>query len=807
MSERWRYWPHFVLRSTGFPYELLEQQRSPALGRALDALLDAEAALAAERERLLALFDHRQPLGQALGSDGTRVVFKALRAGRPVPDAGLPGSVVQELHAWNQKLSARESAHAEVLAALVSARADTRQALHRAVAREDLREAVFLSSREAWRRMEELRSVGQDEPRNRRVREKEMLAVSYLQRLCAKNDTISFFGPQVWGRIDETGAVPSLELRHGPDLVDRREVFYEHWGIESLAAALRADPEVLPHVTLELAPYLRFDGAQLCAPGKPPITLDPDVAAVLRLCDGQRSAGEVERLAGVDDALATVEALLDEAIVRDGLRVPTATAHPEDTLRQLVASLPAACSARGRWLERIDHLIALRDRFAGAPLSERVALAAEIEQAFVDVGGAAHRKAGQVMAGRDLFYEDCRRPVDLVLGPRLVERLRPLELLLSSQRWMVHEVARRHGARWRSAWQARAASGPVRFLDLVEDLGLLGKTAAREAEHAVAEDYRARWAEALEAPAGARRLDLTSDELARRLGDRFTVDGPPPYRYATLCAPDVQLAAASVDELRAGRFLVVLCENHVAWPGLTMGALAPFCPDRPALLALLAGDAPLLAHVTDHYETYHRAAMCPPAMEVLHEIETSRTPARVPPERRHRAADLVVLCDEQGQLQVTPEQGGVRLPLVEVAALNLSERVIRELPAGLLGGAHTPRVTVDGVVLQREQWSFAPAEVPAGEADAPHLLALRAWQKKHDVPDQVFVRIPEERKPFLVDFLAPLLVENFARLLRKASRVELTEMLPGPGELWLRDERGRYTSELRMTVEAHRGHA
>jgi len=31
-------------------------------------------------------------------------------------------------------------------------------------------------------------------------------------------------------------------------------------------------------------------------------------------------------------------------------------------------------------------------------------------------------------------------------------------------------------------------------------------------------------------------------------------------------------------------------------------------------------------------------------------------------------------------------------------------------------------------------------------------------------------------------------------------RMELTEMLPGPGDCWLEDEAGRHTSELRLVA-------
>jgi hypothetical protein len=75
------------------------------------------------------------------------------------------------------------------------------------------------------------------------------------------------------------------------------------------------------------------------------------------------------------------------------------------------------------------------------------------------------------------------------------------------------------------------------------------------------------------------------------------------------------------------------------------------------------------------------------------------------------------------------------------------------------------------------------------------------------VPRHVFVRTPLERKPFYVDFAAPLLVENLARIVRRARKadattpVDIVEMLPGPEQLWLAGPAGRrHTCEFRVVA-------
>ena len=71
-----------------------------------------------------------------------------------------------------------------------------------------------------------------------RARQREEVVASYWQRYCAKNDTIGFFGPLAWGRFSSEG--PALAVRSGA-LVARRDVHFEAWAVQALAAAVDPD--------------------------------------------------------------------------------------------------------------------------------------------------------------------------------------------------------------------------------------------------------------------------------------------------------------------------------------------------------------------------------------------------------------------------------------------------------------------------------------------------------------------------------------------------------------------------------------
>ena len=76
--------------------------------------------------------------------------------------------------------------------------------------------------------------------RNSRSRERERHLLLYLQRIAAKNDTFSEFGPSAWGKIGKP--VSQIALKAEPGIA-KREAFLERWVAHALAAAINGDPE------------------------------------------------------------------------------------------------------------------------------------------------------------------------------------------------------------------------------------------------------------------------------------------------------------------------------------------------------------------------------------------------------------------------------------------------------------------------------------------------------------------------------------------------------------------------------------
>jgi hypothetical protein len=121
-----------------------------------------------------------------------------------------------------------------------------------------------------------------------------------------------------------------------------------------------------------------------------------------------------------------------------------------------------------------------------------------------------------------------------------------------------------------------------------------------------------------------------------------------------------------------------------------------------------------------------------------------------------------------------------------------------------------PRVRFGRIVLFRRRWRFdarRSLRVGARGLDAVQFVEVARWRERHGLPRHVFVHSTVDPKPFYVDLESPLFVEQMLRAFPGAEGstlvpLHVTEMLPSPDELWVRDSAGRYASEFLV----HLGH-
>jgi hypothetical protein len=180
------------------------------------------------------------------------------------------------------------------------------------------------------------------------------------------------------------------------------------------------------------------------------------------------------------------------------------------------------------------------------------------------------------------------------------------------------------------------------------------------------------------------------------------------------------------------------------------------------------------------------------------------------PKSRAIPISTLVVEDSSDGLIVRTLDNRLRFDLVEAFAETLTGLVINFfnlMPAK----QHTPRVTIDRVVVCRETRRFSPAELGFAyeKEEAARFLAARSWMRQQGLPRFMFVKSPIERKPFYVDLDSPIYLNVLAKIIRRAkekqdaanSLIAFMEMLPSHDQAWLTDVDGNhYTSELRLVA-------
>lgn len=828
-GSEWSLWRCACLRGAGFPASRALALADVDAAAAADELIDAEAALLAARDRTVA----------ALRVDGAEasVVSRVRRARKRVERSKLPdpadveGMAGPEIEALALAITRVESARAAAGAAFEESQARASRTLRDLAEDSRFREAV------TWQNAPVVKTAfdgltrtdeGDKNPRSKERQRQELIA-SYLFRYATKNDTIGFFGPVGWVRFDESEE--RMVVRPGPTLLARRETYFEQWGIDVLATHLSQREDVLPWVAPHRYGFVRLDGSVAHNPltGKQQLSRAQEL--VLRACDGRATANELAtqltsahpgELADAGAVRDVLKELVAKKLVAWSLEFRT-TWRPENELRARLERIGDA-GVREECLAALGELEAARARIAtsAGDATKLAAAIAELDAAFERITAKpATRNAGLTYASRALVFEDCRRDLDCMVGSKLLGEIGPaLALVLASARYVTFEAGKAYEAKFRELYAGmaqRSGSAAVPFSDFWFRVQRFFHGTKDRPVDVVAEAAREKWASILKVSPDQRRLEYRSEELAQLVADAF----PAPHAgwsTAREHSPDLMIGADGPEALARGDYFAVLGEIHVARNTLDSQVFSAQHPDidelstavgrdipGPRVFILPSKDSPRSATVRGT-----RAMRTPNDYELEAGFDTSA----LPPPYALRLGDLL-LEDVDGRLVVRTADDAVRIDLLElVGSTTLGDVVVNalELEPKM---AHSPRVTIDRLVILRETWRCTPAELTfaAASTDAERFLGARRWARANGMPRFVFVRSSLEVKPMYVDFASPVAVSLLAKVVRRAQEhvsggatLKLCEMLPTLEDSWLPDADGhRYTSEIRVVaVDASR---
>jgi len=789
---RWRLVPHFLLRRAGFPFSVVEALAAPGASEAAREVARAQAEAATLRRSMLGTLFPAEV--RAAASRGDRRALRVLsrwrkrvghnRAERG-PQEGWPGPLGEAWVAWREARGRESAARARLEARLEPELLASRKTLRALFREPQVREALFLLSPDLLETME--RALDRDAVAESSAAERalERRLYAFAQRLGAKNETTSFFGPLTYGRVEAGMEAWRFGAEQENGVVER-EAFLAFWAAAALGKAASMEPAIRRALPVCRLPVSSVAPGRVRGPDGKSVVLEPTTAAVLAEVDDTRTVPALADRKGLSlqDAELEVRKLERLGLVRRLLEPSSTASRP---LEDMLAQLPQVPESE-RWRKVGDDFQELLRRFARGALPERRAVLKEAEALFTRVTTVpARRAAGQTYADRTVLYEDCLGDMQPVGMPareatRLEEALAPVLRLGAAYGMLRHRALRTLAAEVLAGLKQ-----PVTFLEFAAALD------GRLVSGGFAE---------LDAPPRAfvaafgELVARTSDGRVARLSPEALAALAPEGSTARFASPDVMLATAADGSTR-----FVLGEVHpyvFAW-----GSQGHFAPDRERYFATFRqdlspwGGPERLAMVLRRRR--HKGLVSDTFPGTFIEV-TGRSGAEA--RRRVAIADLQVVPGANG-----PELLGPHGPLTLYTGeddhphLRVFAPPQVEMPPVRLG-EHTPRIEVGDCVFQRERW-----DLPAGGLESlvgartPARLAVEVAtaRVRLGLPRYLFALSPSEPKPVCLDLEVPFAHQHLQRLL-SFGKLGLSEMMPAPGELWLRRRAGAHTSELRLAM-------
>jgi hypothetical protein len=821
---QWTIWRWVGLRSAGFPIDQLLGLAAPQWAAAADRFLAAESAALAAQEQALASL--RTLLADVSAEQRDPVVraIQALKKGQ-VPKVPVPPPADALLATFRELLAQVQAAKTELAAATEAATAHSGHAIRAIAEDQRFREALLWQNRHALHTGVDalLRQPVATGSRSSKYRQHEALVVNYIQRYCAKNDTIGFFGPVGWAFLRDDG--PAVRSQPGAGLLASRSLFFDGWGIDALAELLARDEALHPWLSPRRLPHVHIEGTTLHLPLVPPARIPAAQAAVLAACDGTRSAQDLARrlvsdpTSGISSAADVYKILRKQCALNRivwTLEIPAEGLFPEQRLRQQLQQITDE-PLRLRALAALNELESARDAIADARGDvERLGQAIEhLETRFTELTGVpATRRAGSTYAGRTLVYEDCRRDVEVDFGPAFTATLgQALAPIFTSARWYTYRAAQLYRAAFKNIYQELSRKQGARSVDFASFWLWAHPVIFGDDSEQIAtleQEFQSRWTTILAIPEGQRQLRYTSQEIQRHVAALF--DAPRRgWASARYHSPDVMIAASSVEAINRGEYQAVLGELHPAANTLKTALFVGQHPRPEELFQAVAADFPepnvvLVASRESGGPTLRlsTALMSPQDWRLVFAHDScGLDPATALPIG-------ALLLEESGDTLIARSRDGrLRFEIIELLGELLMIRLLHHFSM-IRSARYTPRISFDSLVVCRESWRFPPEELTFAfsATEAERLIAARRWMRALGLPRFVFISTPTEQKPFYVDFESPVSIDLFAKAVRRAAEqhaaeacIKVSEMLPAPDQTWLSDREGRcYTCELRIVA-------
>lgn len=823
----WAFWRWIGLRGAGFPAADIFKLSAPTAARAADLFFDAEEREQAEKSDLLkqinADLDALRRNNEWGNKGKSRSLLKSLSLVKAdkIPADGEFRDAAQALRLARERVDQLRKEFSSQYEASVRA---VSKSIREIAMSDRFREAVVWQNRQAYHTAVSriFQKPADEASRGSKQKQHEELVASYVQRYFVKNDTIGFFGPVGWARFvpDREG----LSLHHGKSLVSSRKTYFEVWCIEALANIMAGNQAVKSWLKPICSPFIRVDGTILHHPLYGRIQIPGGQAAILNLCDGRRTAREIVQvvmdssrtgLTRGDQVYELLEQMEKKGIVSCGFNI-CLDPFPEKILRVALEGIRDN-RLRTETIAVLDELETARTAVeASAGNADALDQALEsLEATFTRLTGMSPtREAGKTYAARTLVYEDCRRDIDVELGADLLKSLgEPLSLLLIGGRWLTFELAKVYRQVFKQIYEDLAKKDRSRRVEAGSFWAqarpfVFGQRT--DIGDPILADFSRRWERLLMDGFNERWIQHTVERLRPLVLAEFAAPRAG-WNGARYHSPDIIIQALDPDHVNSGDFRFVLGEVHLGRNTLAASLFLHQHPFPETLIRAKEFDLPGTKIVPIAPKELSNGTARTANMLISpndFRLEFARD-SFAPQRSKALPISSFLIEEDEGELIGRTRDRQHQFNLLELMGMGFGGMVCDSFRL-LAARPHTPRISIDQLVISRETWRFSPSDLTFAfeKNEASRFLGARRWARNHGIPRLVFTKMPVERKPCFVDFDSPIYLDLFSKLVRRTAEegevdatISLSEMLPGPDEVWLKDAEGqRYTSEFRIVA-------
>lgn len=651
-------------------------------------------------------------------------------------------------------------------------------------------------------------------PRRKDDRAHERHLLLYLQRVCAKNDSLSEFGPAGWGTISEE--VEALELHPRPGIA-QRETFLERWTAHGVAAAMNADPRVRVELAPRINPNAHLAGDWFVfADTAHTIPMNAETHEILSRCDGVTPAYRF------GDAVGVLEHLASQNMIRWEVEVPALEPHAFDVLLSDVAHWRDN-AVRKYWLELLEPIAALPRQFAQANgTMARAEIMDEARSRLEKLGTSRQVSDRFLYTASNPIGEECFRESNFSIAEDLINEVASdaepwIDLWRDTYAFVASRVAAGLRALLEKAPLQNGSLPLPAFLRHCATLKMpLTGPAMVGLAHLAFQEVKAVFRERIGDRAGAEECELTPDDC-RIVRRSFAYEKFDEFTYPSA---DMQLEAKSVEAVKRCEYRWILAELHPPVALLHHGFYWS-CPDKPAL-------SKALAQTTKGCPSFHFGLFAADftAATAVRMFDCLSTQASFVASQRGDPLWKIIPPAEI-EVYVDGKTGDVCLRTRGSGEYLGSFARAWVIPLGFhpfhFGRSpHMPRLRCGRVIVQRRSWIVSFEEMGPGDftgVSRDLVIAIERLREKKGWPRHVYIRPSEQAlrrsgaegrdkdtKPVFIDLESYLFLEIFHRWLTKAGELEVTEMLPAPGDLlWKETDEsdplsGRRSFELRTQI-------